>query len=156
MCRLCWGITSLLFVTVLAGVYVFGIQGSVIAATGTDTRKVIVLTEPERDMILAEMRSWLETVQDITVGYAEKNMDDVYNSARKAGMAASAAVPPQLIAKLPGDFKLMGMGTHKAFDAIANEAKSMGDEQVISRKLGNLMSNCVTCHKIYRFKVKGK
>ena len=156
MCRLCWGVSALLLVAVLTGGYVFGIQGTVSAATGTDSRKAIVLSAPERDMILAEMRGWLETIQDITVGYAEKNMDDVFESAHKAGMAASSSVPPHLIAKLPGDFKLMGMGTHKAFDEIANEAKSMGDGQVISSKLGNLMTNCVTCHKIYRFKVNKK
>ncbi len=156
MCKLCWGVSAFLLVALLVSGYIFGVQGNVTPAQGTDTRKAIVLTAPERDMILAEMRGWLETIQDITVGYAEKNMDDVYETAHKAGMAAATGIPPQLLTKLPGDFKLMGMGTHKAFDGIATEAKSMGDDQVISDKLGTLMTNCVTCHKIYRFKVKGQ
>jgi cytochrome c556 len=52
--------------------------------------------------------------------------------------------------KLPLDFKQLGMGTHKAFDQLAIDAKDLGDKQQTIEQLGQLMNNCVACHKLYR------
>jgi len=153
-CKLCWGLSVLLVGAVAAMAYMFVIRGSIMASD--DGRTAIILSAGERDLVLAEMRIFLETIETITVALGEKDMDAIASSAHAVGMTATQAVPVSLMGKLPLEFKSLGGATHKAFDALAMEAREMGDEQVVLRKLGKLMSNCTTCHAAYRFDIEDK
>jgi hypothetical protein len=133
--------------------YLFVIKGSV--AESDDGRTAILLSTGERDLILGEMRLFLETVQAITMGVVNKDMKGVYESAHKVGMASAGEVPASLMGKLPLEFKKLGMSTHKAFDALAMEAQEFGDEKVVLKKLGELINNCTTCHASYRLQGQG-
>ncbi len=147
MCKVCW-IFVLILALVAGGLgYTFLIKGDTVAAS--DGRRALLLEPGERDLVLAEMRQFLEAVQ-IIISAKEEDMDKVVKAARKVGFAAQQGVPASLMKKLPLDFKQLGMGTHKAFDQLAIDAKDLGDKQQTIEQLGQLMNNCVACHKLYR------
>lgn len=152
-CKFCWVLSTLLVVTIAAMAYTFLIRGSVTASD--DGRTAITLSAWERDLVLSEMRGFLEAVETITVAIGEKDMAAAASSAHEVGMANVAGVPASLMGKLPLEFKSLGSDTHKAFDDLAMEAQDMGNEQIVLGKLGNLMSNCTTCHAAFRFDVEG-
>lgn len=151
-CKFCWALSALLIVGIAAMAYMFVIRGNVTASD--DGRTSILLSAGERDLVLTEMRGFLEAVEVITVAISEKDMAAVASSAHDVGMANARGVPASLMGKLPLDFKSLGSATHKAFDALAVEAQDMGDEQLVLSKLGNLMSNCTTCHAAFRFDIE--
>jgi len=115
-----------------------------------DSRTPIVLTEDERNLVLEEMRTFLDTVRSITVSLSTEDMAKLAESAKKVGMASSGEVPPALTAKLPLQFKMLGKQVHQGFDQIALDATEMGDRQQTLEQLGALMGNCVACHAIYK------
>ena len=120
------------------------------ASAKEDIRNAILLTQDERNLVLEEMRTFLETVRVITVALGKDDMAGIVEPARKVGMASSGEVPAGLREKLPGEFKMLAMSTHKAFDLIALDAQELEDKQHTLEQLGSLMSNCVSCHAIYR------
>ena len=148
--KVSWTVTAILAI-MLAFVGFKFVTGSV--EQTDDGRTAILLTAPEKDLILGEMRTFLEGVQTIVKAISEDDMDAVATTATSIGMAATGGEPAQLIAKLPLDFKALGMGTHKAFDDLAMEATDMGDSTIVLSKLGELMLRCTSCHAGYRFDV---
>ncbi len=148
MCKFCWGL-SVVLIAVVAGMgYMFMFRGNV--TPGNDGRTAIILSAGERDLVLGEMRSFLETVQLITAAIGEKDMKTIAEATRKVGMANARQVPVSLMSKLPMEFKTMGMATHKAFDALGMEAQDMGDPQKILQSLSDMLLTCTTCHSGYR------
>jgi mono/diheme cytochrome c family protein len=148
MARSCRVANALLVAAVAVMAYLWLVEGR--SRTSTDGRTAIVLTPPERDLVLGEMRGFLVAVQAIAQAVATTDMAAVAASARKAGLAAAGEVPAALRAKLPLEFKKRGAAAHAAFDDIAAEAQDMGDREVVLRKLGTLLLNCTTCHAGYR------
>ena len=119
-----------------------------------DIRNAIILTEDERNLVLTEMWTFLETVRLITVALGKDDMAGIVEPARKVGMASSGEVPAGLRDKLPGQFKMFAMNTHKAFDIIALDAEALEDKQHTLTQLGAIMSNCVSCHALYRLEAE--
>ncbi len=147
-CKFCWALSVLLFVTVLGMGYVFLLRGNVTASN--DDRTAVVLTPGERDMILGEMRDFLEAVQTITGALAEDDMATVIETARAHGMAATGGVPTTLMGKLPLELKTLGFDTHKLFDGLADTAQKTKDPKAVLSGLGDLMLNCTACHASYK------
>lgn len=152
-CKLCWGVSSVMGIAILAMVYMFMIRGNVIESS--DGRTAIILEQGERDLVLEEMRGFLEGVQTITQGLAENDMKSIAEAAKKIGMANAGGVPVALMAKLPLEFKTLGLATHKAFDALSVEAEDLGDTKTVLTQMAELMNNCTTCHSIYRIDPEG-
>ena len=150
----CSGMIVLLLLVIAGGIYKFIFQGSV--SGGTDGRTAIQLDAGERDVVLAEMRAFLASVQQVTAGIAENDPGRVAQHARKSGKAAQAAVPGTLMGKLPMEFKQLGLDTHTRFDQLAMDAEDMGDVSHALSQLSTLMQNCVACHEAYRIDVSGK
>ncbi len=148
MCKTCWVVVILLLLVTGGMAYKFIIQGSV--EQGSDGRSAIQLTHGEKDMVLGEMRAFLQAVQSITVGLSGDDMENVVKSARSVGMAAQQAVPGSLVGKLPLAFKKLGFDTHTRFDALALNAEQFGDPADTLKELSVLMENCVACHAAYR------
>lgn len=148
MCKLCWILSSVLLLIVAGLTYTFVIKGETVAAT--DGRSAIVMPEGERDLVLAEMRMFLEAVQGIITAANAEDMEAVTQYARAVGFAEQKGMPASLVKKLPMEFKKMGMQTHKAFDQLAMDADSLGDKGQTMEQLGALMQKCVACHAIYR------
>jgi len=117
----------------------------------TDGRTEILLTDSERNLVLTEMREFLNSVQQINQGLANQDMALVARAAQKSGKAAQAAVPGTLIGKLPIAFKKLGGDTHAKFDQLARDAGDLSDTKHTLEQLSTLMKNCVSCHEAYRF-----
>ena len=152
MCKLCWASSAVLLAVVLALVYMFVIRGAVEEAD--DGRTAILLSSGERNLVLAEMRGFLESVQEIIEAVVENDMKAIVKSTHNVGMANAQGVPASLMGKLPLEFKKLGMATHQAFDDLGMEAKDMGDGALVMKKLGKLLQNCTACHASYRLEAE--
>ncbi|HHL18796.1 MAG TPA: hypothetical protein ENJ33_03570 [Thiothrix sp.] len=148
MCKLAWGISLILLLLLGAMGYTFIIKGETI--TASDGRSAIVLAEGERDLVLNEMRSFLQAVQGIISAVETNDMAEVAKQAKSVGLAAQEGVPASLMKKLPIEFKKIGRGTHKAFDQLAMDAADLGDKNQALKQLGELMQRCIACHAVYR------
>ena len=144
----CLIINILLSLLIIAGVYKFIFQGS--TTISSDGRTSIHLTAAERDLVLAEMRAFLTSVQQITQGISNNDMVLVSEYARKAGKAAQGEVPGTLVGKLPLQFKQLGFDTHTKFDQLAMDANDLEDASHSLSQLSALMQNCIVCHETYR------
>ncbi len=146
--RLCWTLVLILATALAATLYVFLIRGS--TAPASDGRVAILLEPGERDLVLAEMRAFLQESQAMVQAGAKGDLPGLAAAARRVGVAAQHEVPASLIGKLPLEFKQLGFDTHARFDRLALDAESLGDAQQALAALGDLMANCVACHAAYR------
>ncbi|MCU7920844.1 MAG: hypothetical protein KZQ88_08030 [Candidatus Thiodiazotropha sp. (ex Dulcina madagascariensis)] len=146
--KFCCITTMLLLLLSLAMAYKFLWQGEV--APASDGRTAILMPASERDLVLKEMRGFLQAVQTILSATQEEAMQRVVESARQAGMVAREGMPGSLVGRLPAGFKKLGFDTHRRFDNLALDAEQLGDPQHSLQQLAELMANCVTCHAAYR------
>jgi hypothetical protein len=136
----------LLAAALAAGVYLFMVRGNV--APASDGRTAVIVEPGERDLILAEMRHFLEAVQEIVEAAGKEDMAAVAKAAHSVGSTVAEGVPPALMGKLPLEFKTLGLATHKAFDEL--EAAAPGGRAGALAALGAILNNCTTCHGGYR------
>lgn len=149
MCKFCWSIVIILLLITTGIAYKFIIQGE--TTQGSDGRTAILLDKNEKDLVLSEMRVFLQSVQQIINGISKDDMEIITNSARASGRNAQAEVPGSLIGKLPLAFKKLGFDTHEKFDELALDAEQLGDSEHALTQLNALLENCVSCHASYRF-----
>lgn len=143
----CWAAGLLLLVLGALG-YKLVVVGE--TAPASDGRSAIRLSPGERDLMLAEMRAFLQAVQAITQAVSEGDVARAAQAARAVGAAAAAGVPLSLMAKLPLGFKELGLSIHRAFDQLALDAEQMGDTAQAQVQLASLLNNCVGCHAAFR------
>ncbi|MCK5002889.1 MAG: hypothetical protein KAS57_07670 [Gammaproteobacteria bacterium] len=151
MCKLSWSISGVLLIALIAMSYKFIIAGSV--TLGDDGRQALILDHAERDFVLAEMRTFLSSVQAITDGISKDDMTKVAEVARMVGNQAQKGMPGSLTGKLPLAFKKLGFDTHNKFDELALNAEQLGNPDHSLRQLTELLNNCVACHSIYKIDV---
>ncbi len=132
----------------LAGLFVKFFTGSV--APSEDGRTAVILEKPERDLVLAEMRQFLISLQAVSQAITEGRRDDIVAEATRAGMAAEADTPAVLLAKIPLAMKQLGFGTRGKFDEIAEAARQGEDMKQLRVRLDALMNNCIACHASFR------
>jgi len=129
-------------------VYQFLWRGSVTPAD--DGRTAILLPDAERDLVLAEMRAFLQSVRTSLSAIGADDPEALATAARASGSAARNALPASLAGRLPAGFKKLGFDTHRAFDQLALDAEQLGDMSHSLQQLTTLMDNCVQCHAAYR------
>ncbi len=151
MCKLCWSLLTILLLVVAFFSYKFIYLGE--TEPLADGRIAIQLNSSERDLVLAEMRGFVATLQRVIQGIAREELTEAATAARQAGMAAQGGVPVSLVGKLPMAFKKLGLDTHQKFDQLALDAEQMGDTSHTLTQLGELMQNCVSCHASYRIAI---
>ncbi|MBX3614360.1 MAG: hypothetical protein KF786_12400 [Burkholderiaceae bacterium] len=117
---------------------------------GADRRAVLVLTDPERHLVLEEMRNFLAVLQTISEALPGEDMKAVAVAARKMGSGAANEIPPETVAKLPDTFKQLAGAVHGSFDAIALDAESLGDPKHTMGQVGEMLGKCNACHGIYQ------
>lgn len=138
-----------LLLLVLAGVgYKILVQGE--TGPGSDGRTAILLAPGERDLVLTEMRAFLQAVQAISQALGDGDPAAAAGAARAVGVAAADEVPLSLMAKLPIGFKQLGLATHRAFDQLALDAEDIADPEHTQAQLSALLGNCVGCHAAFR------
>jgi hypothetical protein len=124
--------------------------GTAEAQQGKDTRQRLLLPPAARDKVLAEMRLMLESINGILQGVATGDITAAEKAARASGMTTAADVDPQIKQRLPEAFLALGMQTHKAFDALADQLKDSGTQESAIKGLARITANCVACHAAYR------
>lgn len=120
------------------------------APESTDLRQRLELPAPQRDKVLLEMRLMLEAMNGILNGVTAGDTEAIEIAARGAGMAMAADVDPEIKSRLPEEFLKLGMGTHKAFDQLADSVAATGSIEDALRGLAKVTGNCVACHATYR------
>lgn len=152
MCKLCW--TLLLGVVLAVIIAVFMIASGDKPGIATDGRQTIELESHQRDLVLAEMRMFVESLRDINQALGTDDSALFQKAALSVGLAAQQGVPLDMMKALPLPFKKMGMDTHKKFDVLAEHANQGASNQELLIELSQLMSNCVACHAAYQLKAK--
>ncbi len=143
-----WALALIFAITTGLLAYTFLWKGDVVPSS--DGRTAILLEPGERDLVLGEMRAFLQAVQGVLNTARTQDMTGVARAARQVGAAAQQGVPARLVGKLPGEFKLLGFDTHARFDQLALDAEQLGDPVHSLEQLAELMSNCLGCHAAYR------
>ena len=146
-------VALLLWVVTIAVLIWFFARGN--NATLTDDRKVIVLHPEERELVLSEMRGLLAATQGILEGGNQNDMPRIIEAARAAGMAAVVDVSPAMMAKLPLEFKALGMGIHHDMDEIAKAAGDGKTSAELLKMTSNTLTKCVACHAVWQIKSDG-
>jgi cytochrome c556 len=100
--------------------------------------------------MLAGMRQYLKSVEGVLLGMARNDMKAVAQSARKAGMAMVSDVSFEAALSVPSDFALRSMETHQLFDLVADEARDIGTKLAVTKRLGEAVATCNSCHAMYR------
>lgn len=147
-CKLPWLLAAALAIVVAVLGYKFFV-GEV--KPSSDGRLEVRLTRDERNALLLEMRTWLQSSQAILAAASAGDLATAASAAKASGMAAEAETPPSLFRKIPVEMKRLGFDTRQKFDEIAAEAGNSKDGQRVVAMLATAMNNCVACHAIYRF-----
>lgn len=140
----------LLWVATVAVFAWFFVRGNTTA--GTDNRTAVVLAPAERELILSEMRGLLMGVHDMLEGANNNDAKQIASAARKIGMGSAADVNPALMAKLPMEFKQLGMSVHHDMDDLAAAADAGKSVPELQKMLTSTMSKCVACHAGWQLK----
>jgi len=146
--RACCLSALLLLLLSLGMAYQFLWRGSV--APASDGRIAILLPDAERDLVLAEMRTFLQSVRSSLGAIGASDPEALATAARAVGSPVRNSLPGSLVGRLPAGFKKLGFDTHRAFDQLALDAEQLGDMAYSLQQLTILMDNCVSCHATYR------
>lgn len=138
----------LVLLLVIAGlVYKFIVAGS--TERLADGRIAVVLAPAERDLVLREMRGFVEGTQAMTAALARNDLKAAATAARAMGTTRAHDAPASLFAKLPLEFKTLALGLHRGFDALAADAEAGGTAQHALEQLGGVLQGCVACHATF-------
>jgi len=116
----------------------FFIRGNI--TSGTDSRTAVVLKSSEREFILAEMRGLLSATQGIMDAANQGDLQRIIKISKSVGMESAADVNPALMAKLPLEFKMLGMSVHHDMDQIAEAAEKGTRAPEIQKMLSGTLS----------------
>ena len=148
MCKLCW---TLLIGAVVAVIITIGIMAVGNKTTvAPDGREAIQLEPQQRNLVLAEMRTFVDSLRDITNALGTNDSALFQKAALRVGLEAQEGVPLDLMKALPLPFKKLGMDTHKKFDELAAHAEQGASNEELLVELSQLMNNCVACHAAYQ------
>jgi hypothetical protein len=119
-----------------------------------DGRVAILVEPPERDLLLQEMRLFLEGLQAMAAGLEKDDLGAVASAARALGSKMTGDVPAALMTKLPIEFKTLGLSVHRDFDQIALDAEGLGSPKHALGQMSAVMQKCVACLKTYQLRAE--
>jgi hypothetical protein len=119
-----------------------------------DGRVAVVVEPPERDLLLREMRLFLEGLQAMAEGLEKDDLPAVAAAARALGSKMTGDVPAALMTKLPIEFKTLGLSVHRDFDQIALDAEALGMPRHTLGQVSAVMQKCVACHRTYQLRTE--
>lgn len=134
-------------VAVYAGAFLLTLAG---VGDARDRRETVTLSKVDADHMRAGMQQYLKSVEGVVTGMANNNMKAVAASARKAGMVMVSDVSFEAALSVPSDFAMRSMETHQLFDLLADEAQDIGTKLVVTKRLGEVLGTCNSCHATYR------
>ncbi|MCD6544936.1 MAG: hypothetical protein J7K34_10565 [Flavobacteriaceae bacterium] len=148
-------ISNIIFVVIISIlVYILLFMGTEMVKLPDDNR-IIVKYEPDlRDLVLNEMRDYLEVMNEIQQGLAENDPDKIVKAATRQGQVSLEATPLRLLKLSPLACKQMGFRGHDIFQAIADSARINFKRTTTINQLAELTNNCIVCHRTYRIKLE--
>lgn len=145
--KLFW-FSSLVWILTIIVFMIFFITGSV--SESTDKRLAVNLTPVEKDIVLGEMRQVLKALNGVLRYVGEENFKEASVAAKSAGAGMAVDVNPVLMAKLPIEFKKLGMSMHDDFDQLSKELNQGMGQGASIKRLGEITNKCLACHAAYR------
>lgn len=142
----------LLWLATLAAAAWFFINGN--TAQGTDNRTAVILKPAERDLVLGEMRMLLQGTQGILAAVNANDLPAAAKAARAVGMASAVDINPALMAKLPLEFKQLGMSVHQSMDDLAAAAEAGQPASTVTTMLADTLARCVNCHAAWQLQAE--
>ena len=136
----------------IALVYLFLIKGETVKSA--DGRTAIIMNKDNKDFVLAEMRDFLESVQQINEGIVNDNSQLIIDAGKKSGGSVIEHAPKGMLKTLPAGFKSLGFSTHDIFDKISIKAQENYSKEGAQQQLNTLLNNCIACHRSYKIEVK--
>lgn len=142
-------IGSLILWSITLGTFAkFFISGS--TSVSTDNRLAVHLSPSEKDIVLGEMRAVLTALNATLKALGKEDFKESSIAAKKAGAGMAVDINPVLMAKLPLEFKKLGMSMHGDFDKFSSDLdKGMTQKEAVAR-MGEITNKCVACHATYR------
>ncbi len=137
-------------------IYFFVFKGATAPTNNQDKRVTIEMPQGHTDFTLAEMRGFLESVQQINEGILDNNPKKIAAAGKKSGGSVIAHAPQGFLKRLPIAFKQLGFSTHDIFDEIAGSAEHNFNPKTSQKQLHKLLNNCIACHQGYRIRVIGE
>lgn len=134
------------FSKIVVCLVVSGLSHSVVA----DDRNLIVLRPHEKNMMLKDMRSYLQGIQGINQSLAMQDYKAIEDLARKRGKIAIYKYKPVMPNNLVPHFRRMAVSIHHDFETLANMAKNKKKPLEIIGHMGEMMQTCVSCHETFR------
>ena len=132
-------------------IYVFVFKGQ--TASVNETRTTLTMSQSNQEFVMDEMRTFLESVQQINEGILKEDAGLIIKAAEKSGGSVIAHAPQGMLKSLPIGFKQLGFATHDTFDAIAEEAQNNFNPKQTQQQLNTLLNNCTACHKSYKIEI---
>lgn len=99
MCKLCW--TLLLGAVIAVAIAIFLVAGGHKTTTATDGRQAITLEPHQRDLVLAEMRTFVDSLRDITQALGSNDSELFQQAALRVGLDAQGPLPESIFADSP-------------------------------------------------------
>ncbi len=148
-------ISNIIFVVIISIlVYILLFMGTEMVKLPDDTR-IVVKYEPDlRDLVLNEMRDYLEVMNEIQQGLTENDPDKIVKAATRQGQISLEATPIRLLKLSPLACKQMGFRGHDIFQSIADSARVNFSKETTINQLAELTNNCIVCHRTYRLEMK--
>ena len=120
-----------------------------------DDNRIVVKYEPDlRDLVMSEMRDYLEVINEIQQGLADNDPDKIIKAATRQGKISLDETPVRLLKLSPLACKQLGFKGHDIFQAIADSARVHFSKATVNRQLAELTNNCIVCHRTYRVESK--
>ena len=142
------------FLTTLALAYILAFVGTDIVENPDDVRKTVKYPKDLRDLVMSEMRDYLEVINEIQQGVAENNPDKIIKAAHRQGQASIDDTPARLLKLSPIPCKTMGFKGHDLFQAIEDSARANYKPITVNKQLAELTNNCVVCHRTYKVEME--
>ncbi len=115
-----------------------------------DERNLIVLRPHEQNMMLQDMRNYLDGLQSINESLALEDYQATEKAARDLGKIAIYKVKPIMSKNLVPKFRRMAESVHDDFEILANMARDKKPVLKIIGHVGEMMQTCVSCHETFR------
>ena len=146
-------ISNIFFVlTTLALAYVLVFTGTETIKMPNDNRITVKYAADLQELVLSEMRDYLEVINEIQQGMADNNPELIIKAASRQGQASLAETPARLLKLSPLACKQMGFQGHDLFQAIADSVKLNYNPKTTIKQMVQLTNNCIACHRTYKIK----
>jgi hypothetical protein len=121
----------------------------------TVPRIEIVLTTPERDFMLNEMRYYLDMLLVASDALSRDDFDTVAKIARsRVPVMNTTPLPPTLESSLPSSFLAVWRSTHELVDELALIAEKTRSTRATLRQMSVVLQRCNECHAVFQFRAR--